>query len=368
MIPFLPLRLINKSYEEEFLAAFRNFLDTGWYIQGPFLKSFEDEFAAEIGTKYCSGVSNGLDALELSLRAAIQLGRLKEGEQVLVPANTFIASILAVLSAKLHPVLVEPDPNTFLITPEGVLDALNKNVKAVMPVHLYGQMVNLNEIREIARDKGLFLIEDAAQSHGAMRSGKKAGSLGDVAAFSFYPGKNLGALGDAGAVTTDDEELWQCINKLRNYGSSKKYHYEYQGRNCRLDDLQAAFLSIKLKSLREILQKRTEFASFYLNTIDNPYITLPTVQIEVKHAWHLFVIRTQNRPEFMRHMMNKGIETAVHYPIPPHKQVGFPEFSELELPVSTMLHREVVSLPLHEGLTAEEVEYIAGAVNSYKEK
>ncbi len=313
MIPFLDLKGLNAQHRDELIEACTRVIDSGWYIQGNECKEFDSEFAQYCGTKYAIGVANGLDALILILRAYKELGFMKDGDEVIVPSNTYIASILAISQNNLVPVLVEPDINTFLINPDKIEEKITSKTKAILPVHLYGQTCEMNKINEIAKKYNLKVIEDSAQSHGAYFTDKRSGNLGDASGFSFYPGKNLGALGDGGAVTTNDEELANTIKALGNYGSHKKYENLYKGINSRLDEMQAAMLRVKLKYLDEEVKKRREIANYYLENIKNDTIILPIVRAEDNHVWHLFVIRTNKRDELQKYLLDNGIQTLIHY-------------------------------------------------------
>ncbi len=364
-IPFLDLKKINAVFQEEYLAAFERVQASGWYILGQEVKQFEEEFAAFCGTKYCIGVANGLDALILILEAYKELGKMEEGDEVIVPSNTYIASILAVSKAGLTPVLVEPDPETCLIDPARIEAAITTRTRAIIPVHLYGQLCDMEAINRITASRSLYVIEDSAQSHGAVSEGKRSGNLGHASGFSFYPGKNLGALGDAGAVTTNDDELFQAIVALRNYGSHKKYHNLYKGMNSRLDELQAALLRVKLKRLAESTAKRQEAARFYREHISNPLVQLPRVTTEEGHVWHLFVVQTDKRDAFAQYLADNGVQTVIHYPIPPHHQPAYSEWSDRTYPISETLHQRVISLPISEVISREELETVARVVNNY---
>ncbi|MEO7291797.1 MAG: DegT/DnrJ/EryC1/StrS family aminotransferase, partial [Ginsengibacter sp.] len=356
MISFLDLKSINLSSKAALLKAFEDVLDSGWFILGEKLKKFENEFAQFCGTKYCIGVANGLDALILILEGYKHLGFINEGDEVIVPSNTYIASILAISKANLTPVLVEPDINTYLIDPALIEQKITSKTKAILPVHLYGQLCNMDAINAIAKKFDLKVIEDSAQSHGAIYSnGKKSGNLGDASGFSFYPGKNLGALGDAGAITTSDEKLADAIIALRNYGSKIKYKNIYKGFNSRLDEMQAAFLSIKLKNLDADNKKRQQIAMFYKSNITNPKIILPVVTNIESHVWHLFVVRVNDRDNFQHYLSENGIQTLIHYPRPPHKQIAFKEWNNLELPISEQIHNEIISLPISPVLKESEI-------------
>lgn len=333
---------------------------------GESLKRFEKEYAAFCGTKHCIGVGNGLDALVLILRAYKELGVMKEGDEVIVPANTYIASILAISANNLVPVLVEPDIRTYNIDPALIEKQITPKTRAILAVHLYGQMANMSLINQIAEKHGLKVIEDGAQSHGAFHHGKPSGSLGDAAGHSFYPGKNLGALGDAGAITTNNDKLAETIAALRNYGSTVKYHNTYKGLNSRLDELQAAFLSIKLKYLRKENEVRKAIANKYLSEIKNERITLPFVDVGNDMVWHLFTVRVENRQLFQDYLTSKSIQTVIHYPVPPHQQKAFIEWKEMSYPVTEKIHSEIISLPISPVMSGEEISEVIDALNSYK--
>jgi len=339
---------------------------------GPETEEFEEKFSEFCGTKYCVGVGNGLDALILSLRSYIELGHMKEGDEVIVPANTYIATILAITESRLKPVLVEPDIRTFNITHDAIEAAISDKTKAIMIVHLYGQSVDVDPIKLIAKKYNLKIIEDAAQAHGASYKNDTVGSLGDTGCFSFFPGKNLGALGDAGAVTTNDYDVFQMLKSLRNYGedifqnlSTRKYKNSYKGRNSRMDEIQAAFLSLKLHDLKSDTDKKRDCAKYYLKNIDNPKIILPYVPSWTNPAWHLFVIRTEERDKLKIYLESLGIKTLIHYPIPPHKQKAFAEWNHLSFPETEKIHNEVLSIPLYPLLSKDNREYIVNAVNTY---
>lgn len=348
------------------MDAFERVLDSGWYIMGAQLNKFEKNFAAYCGTKHAIGVANGLDALILILRAYKELGNFKDGDEVIVPANTYIASILAISANNLVPVLVEPNLQTFNIDPKLIEAAITEKTVAILPVHLYGQLCEMDEIISIAKKHNLKIIEDCAQAHGAMSlGGIKAGNFGDAAGFSFYPGKNLGALGDAGAITTNDAALAETISALLNYGSRVKYENIYKGVNSRLDELQASLLDVKLASLENETELRRKVANRYLTEINNPKIILPLVDFQESHVWHLFVIRTENRTELQQYLTSQGIQTVIHYPIPPHKQKAYEELNHLSLPISEKIHREVISLPISQVMLDEEVSRVIEVVNNY---
>ena len=366
MIPFLDLKELNTQYKAELIEACTRVIDSGWYIQGNECKEFDIEFASYCGTKYAIGVANGLDALILILRAYKELGFMKDGDEVIVPSNTYIASILAISQNNLVPVLVEPDINTYLLNPSKIEEKITSKTKAILPVHLYGQTCEMDKINEIAQKYNLKVIEDSAQSHGAYFKDKRSGNLGDASGFSFYPGKNLGALGDGGAVTTNDEELANSIKALGNYGSHKKYENLYKGVNSRLDEMQAAMLRVKLKYLDNEVEKRREIANYYLQNIKNENIVLPIVRAEDNHVWHLFVIRTSKRDELQKYLSDNGIQTLIHYPIPPHKQNAYAEWNNQSYPISEQIHDEILSLPISGVQSLEDTKKIVQVLNEYK--
>lgn len=363
MIDFLDLKALNAQYRDELVSAATRVIESGWYILGNEVKAFEEEFASYCGSKYCVGVASGLDALSVTLRAWKELGRLKDGDEVIVPANTYIASILAITENRLKPVLVEPDVVTLNLCPENCLKSITADTKAILVVHLYGRISPMPELMQLADENGLLVLEDAAQAHGACINGRKAGSWGHAAGFSFYPGKNLGALGDAGAVTTDDEELATAIRAISNYGSRKKYENLYQGVNSRLDEIQAAFLRVKLRHLDEEINKRREVAEYYLDHIINPAIQLPVNIDRECHVWHLFVIRSAKRDALQNHLAEQGIQTLIHYPIPPHKQVAYKVWGSASYKVSERIHREVLSLPISPVMSLESMVKVVSAVS-----
>lgn len=359
MIKFLDIQKLNQPFEVPFLSKTKEFLDKGWYILGNEVKQFEQSFAQYSNAKHCIGVGNGLDALVLILKAYIQLGNLKKGDEVIVPANTYIASVLAVLQADLVPVFVEPNIETYNINPDLIEEKITSKTKAILLVHLYGQLAEMDGIIELSNQYNLLIIEDAAQAHGLPFKGSHA------RAFSFYPGKNLGALGDGGAITTDDDTLAEVLFSLRNYGSNKKYHNDFIGVNSRLDELQAAFLSIKLPSLNAENEARQKVAKRYLAEIKNSKIVLPTCENFDKHVFHLFVIRTENRDDLQEYLLKNGIETIIHYPIPPHKQKALSDFNQLSLPITEKIHQEVLSLPMSSVLSEDEISNIITTLNCY---
>ncbi|WP_130734574.1 DegT/DnrJ/EryC1/StrS aminotransferase family protein [Flavobacterium sp. J27] len=367
MIKFLDLRLINKPYEIAFQEKMNKFLDKGWYILGDEVVVFEKEFSSYCGTKYCIGVGNGLDALTLIFKGYIQLDKLQKGDEIIVPANTYIASILAILQADLIPVLVEPDYKTYNLDTRLIHEKITAKTKAILAVHLYGQLADMEAINTIAKQYKLLVIEDAAQAHGAVSNWnkRKAGNLGNAAGFSFYPGKNLGALGDAGAITTNDENLAQVLFSMRNYGSKTKYENEILGTNSRLDELQAAFLNVKLPHLENENEKRRNIAKRYLKEIHNGKIQLPFWNESNNHVFHLFVIRAKNRDELIHYLKVNGIQTMIHYPIAPHKQEALQKWHALSFPITEKIHEEVLSIPLNGILSEEEIERIINVLNAY---
>ena len=366
MIPFLDLKAIDQRFESEFQHSLRLFLDSGYYILGNQVKLFEANFARFCGTTHCIGVGNGLDALRLILEAYKILGKLKENDEVLVASNTFIATILAIKQAGLKPVLVETDLDSYNFDLTSLKNAISEKTKAIMPVHLYGQLSPMDEILKISKENNLLVIEDAAQAHDEKNKAKKyVGKLGDAAGFSFYPTKNLGALGDGGAVTTNDDALAEVIKKLRNYGTSTKYVNEFLGFNSRLDELQAAFLNIKLPTLDADNEIRRTIAKKYISKINNDKITLPYYDGSKNHVFHLFVIRVKNRNTLVDHLDRNGIGHLIHYPIPPHKQQALSEFSHLSFPNAEKIHNEIISIPMSPVMIEEEVERVISVLNSY---
>ena len=364
-VPFLDLKAINARHAAELKAAAARVIDSGWYVLGEEVKAFEGEFAAWTGSPHCVGTSDGLSALILALRGWKELGLLKDGDAVAVPANTYIASILAITENRLRPVLVEPDEDTFNLGAVKLAAALTPDVKAVLAVHLYGQLADMSAIAKLCRERGLLLLEDAAQSHGAHIDGVKAGAWGDAAAFSFYPGKNLGALGDAGALTCKDAKLADMVRALRNYGSHEKYKNLVQGPNDRLDELQAALLRVKLKYINADNARRREIAARYRREIKNPAVRLPSVRAsEDSHVWHLFLVRVPDRTAFQQRLLDHGVHTSIHYPIAPHHQQAYAQsLGHLKLPLTEALHREVVSLPISPVMTDDQVAHVVATVN-----
>lgn len=365
MISFLDLKKINAIYEIGFQEKLKAVLENGWYILGNEVKAFETNFANYCGTKHCIGVGNGFDAMVLIFKGYMQLGKLQKGDEVIVPANTYIASILAILEADLIPVLVEPKLETYNLNPDLILKKITSKTKAILAVHMYGQLADMNVINEIAHLNNLLVIEDAAQAHGAISPYGKAGNVSNAAAFSFYPGKNLGSLGDAGAVTTNDDALAKVIQSLRNYGSEKKYQNDFIGVNSRLDELQAAFLNVKLPNLDTENNARKAIAKRYLSEIINEKILLPFWDLSNNHVFHLFVIRTQNRDELQQYLLENRIQTMIHYPIAPHQQKAFEGWNNLSFTITEKIHNEVLSLPISPVLTVDEVDFIISILNSY---
>ena len=368
MIPFLELKAINAQYRQDLIEATTRVIDSGWYIQGAELKAFESEFAAYCGTKHCIGVANGLDALTLVLRAWKELGKLKEGDEVIVPANTYIASILAITENRLKPVLVEPDEYTYNLCPTKTAAVISPDTKAILAVHLYGQLAPMPELMDLANEHGLLVLEDSAQAHGAEIKGKKAGSWGHASGFSFYPGKNLGALGDAGAVTTSDDVLANTIRALGNYGSQKKYENLYQGVNSRLDEMQAAMLRVKLKHLDAETQRRKEIALLYAKGIKHPVLKQPislssALESLESHVFHLYVIRTPEREAIQAQLAKAGVQTLIHYPIAPAQQKAYSLNHLGHFPLTNQIHNEVLSLPMGPHLDDSDVNGVIVAVN-----
>lgn len=366
MIKFLDLQKINAQYGHELKDAASRVIDSGWYLMGKELESFEQNYAQFCGVKYALGVANGLDALRLIFKAYIELGVMQKGDEVIVPANTYIASVLAISDNDLTPVFVEPNIKTYNLDSSKLEAAITNKTKAILTVHLYGQNSIDQQMLDICTQHNLKLVEDSAQSHGALWNGKVSGSIGDAAGHSFYPGKNLGALGDAGAVTTNDETLAKTIEALRNYGSYKKYENIYQGLNSRLDEIQAAFLNVKLKHIQKEILERRRVANYYLEHIYNPAIILPEVLSAEGHVWHLFVIRTTNRDALQNYMNDHGVQTSIHYPIPPHQQGAYTAYNHLCFPITEKVHKEVLSLPISGVNTSEELQKICKVINAFK--
>ena len=366
MIKFLDLKKINDSYEPELSNVIRRVLDNGWYLLGNEVNAFEHEYAQFIGAKHCIGVANGLDALRLILRAYIEMRIMKEGDEIIVPANTYIASILAITDNRLKPILVEPDINTYTIDPFLIEQYISERTKGIMIVHLYGRNSMHPEIQRLIDKYDLKLIEDNAQAQGCYYGGKRTGSIGDASGHSFYPGKNLGALGDAGAVTTNNDELAEVIRALGNYGSRVKYINDFKGLNSRLDEIQAAVLRVKLRHLDADNQQRKNRANFYFTKILNQSLILPQMASNpFSHVWHLFVIRSNDRDNLQKFLMENGIQTLIHYPIPPHRQLAYKEWSGIRLPITEKIHNEVLTLPISPVMVEEDINSVVRIVNQF---
>ena len=368
MIPFLDLKEINANYREELISACKEVIDSGYYINGPNLKSFEDEFASFCKSKHCVGAGNGFDALVMILLAWKHMGKIKSGDECIVPSNTFIASVLAITQAGLVPVLVDPFEEGFNIDPEKIKKAIDMrpNVKVIMPVHLYGQMADMESIMSIAKENNLLVVEDAAQSHGASINGVPAGSWGDAAAFSFYPGKNLGALGDAGAVVSNDKNLIDVIRSIGNYGSHEKYLHEIEGINSRLDEIQAAFLRVRLKNLKNEIQARRNIANIYLENIKNSSVKLPIVGSLESHVFHLFVIKTNSRDLLKNYLKKCDIECSIHYPISIDKQKAFIDKKLIAINESYNDDSLILSLPMGPHLSNDDALYVSKKINNFR--
>ena len=366
MIKFLDLQKINEQYSQELKAAANDVIDSGWYLLGERVNNFENQLKNYCASKNAIAVGNGLDALRLILRGYIEMGIMKPGEEVIVPSNTYIASVLAISDNNLKPILVEPSYDSYNLDISKIEAAITKRTKAILIVHLYGQVCWSKRLEEIALKHNLKIIEDNAQAIGAEWNGIKTGNLGDAAGFSFYPGKNLGALGDSGAVTTNDDELSITIRALANYGSHKKYKNKYQGLNSRMDEIQAAFLSVKLKYIDDEKQIRRQIAERYNREIKNDKILLPNLPINPKeHVWHLYVIRIKDRENLQNYLSNNGVQTLIHYPTPPHKQDAYSEWSESSYPISEDLHNDVLSLPIGPVMEDDEIRKIIKILNEY---
>ncbi|MCU1786054.1 DegT/DnrJ/EryC1/StrS family aminotransferase [Pseudomonas sp. 13B_2.1_Bac1] len=370
MISFLDLKKINAKIREELIESCTRVIDSGWYIAGNELSDFEKKFAEYTGSRHCIGVANGLDALNLTLRAWKEMGRLKERDEVIVPANTYIASILAITENRLVPILVEPDPITYNLDIPNVEAAITRKTRVIMAVHLYGQLCEMPAMMALAKRNRLLVLEDSAQAHGASIDNRRAGNWGDASGFSFYPGKNLGALGDAGAITTNDGELADTIRALRNYGSHEKYKNLYQGVNSRLDELQAAMLSVKLKFLDEQTKQRRNVAQMYLDGITHPSVTLPLTvgtcaRTLESHVWHVFVIRCKQRDELQQYLAEQGIQTIIHYPVPVHRQQAYKDWNYESYPLTETIHQQVLSLPMSPVMSTQDVEAVIMAINNF---
>lgn len=370
MIPFLDIKAINAQQRQELIEAATRVIDSGWYVLGKEVAAFEAEFATYCGTEHCIGVANGLDALVLTLRAWKEMGKLADGDEVIVPANTYVASVLAITENRLTPVFVEPNSQTYNLDAHRVGQAITPKTKAILVVHLYGQLAPMREIMAIAKANGLLVLEDAAQAHGASIEGRRAGNWGDAAGFSFYPGKNLGALGDGGAVTTSDPDLARTVRALGNYGSHKKYENSYIGQNSRLDEIHAAMLRVKLRYLDDQTRRRREIAIGYAQGITNSRVINPIPPIVSAeglrdHVFHLYVVRVPERTAFQAHLKARAIDTIIHYPIPPHKQQAYSLYNNLSLPITEAIHNEVVSLPIGPTMPMDEVKTVIEAVNTF---
>jgi dTDP-4-amino-4,6-dideoxygalactose transaminase len=366
MVKFLDLQKITALYSDEINRAIERTTDSGWFLNGAEVQLFEKEYAHYIGTNRCVSCANGLDALWLIFRAYIELGRLKPGDEVIVPANTFIATVLAISENGLVPVFAEPDENSLQISLSAVKSLMTPKTKAICIVHLYGRCAFTPELADFCKTSGLLIVEDNAQAHGCRYGNSKTGSLGDAAGHSFYPGKILGALGDGGAVTTNDNELADVIRALANYGSEKKYYCGFKGRNSRLDEIQAAVLRIKLKSLENDIAARKRVAQFYVDNITNPKVTLPGKDLLTDHVYHLFPILCAERDRLQKYLFENGVETVIHYPVPPHKQICYKEYNSLSLPITERLAAQELSLPMSPVLTEAEMNQVVECVNSFE--
>ncbi len=361
MIKFLDLHKINERFRSDIDKRIKEVLDSGWYLLGNQDKTFEEHFAKYCGTKHCIGCANGLDALTLIIRAY----GFGAGDEIIVPANTYIASILSISENGCTPVLVEPDINTYNINPDLIEEKITDKTKAIMVVHLYGQAVQMDKVWALAKKYNLKVIEDSAQGHGAYYNGRRTGNLGDASGFSFYPGKNLGCMGDGGCVTTNDDELAAKVRALANYGSHKKYCNLYKGVNSRLDEIQAAILDVKLSHLDDDNARRREISKYYRENIKNPKIILPKTYDEKAHVWHVFVVRTEKRDEFQEYLKQNDIQTIIHYPTPPHKQEAYKEWNNLSFPITEEIHKTIISLPISPVMTDEEAKETVKIINAY---
>ncbi len=362
MIKFLDLEKINNRLRREIDLEIKEVLDSGWYLQGEKNKEFTDNFAKYCGVKHCVGVANGLDALNIIIKGY----GFTDGDEIIVPSNTYIASILAISLNGCVPVLVEPDIKTYNINPDLIEAKITDKTKAIMVVHLYGQAVQMKKVWELAKKYNLKVIEDSAQAHGAIYEGVRTGALSDASGFSFYPGKNLGCLGDGGCITTNDDELFEQIKAIANYGSDRKYHHIYKGINSRLDEIQAAVLNVKLKYLDSDNEKRREISKYYRENIKNPLITLPETYDESAHVWHVFPVRTENRDEFQKYLGENDIQTIIHYPTPPHKQMAYKEWNNLSYPISEEIHKTIISLPISPVMDNNDIDKVVEIVNAYR--
>lgn len=363
---FLDLKKVNDSFEPELTQAIQRVLTSGWYLLGDEVKAFEKEFSTFCGSTDCVGLANGLDALTLIFAAWMEMGVLKEGDEVIVPANTYIASILSITRSRLKPVLVEPDLRTFNLDPAKIEAAVTPKTKAILAVHLYGQCAEMRPIRDICGKYGLKLVEDAAQAHGAIYEGVRTGNLSDAAGFSFYPGKNLGCLGDGGCVTTSDSDLADCIREIANYGSKQKYIHRYQGVNSRLDEMQAAILRMKLHRLDQDNTRRKELARYYMDHIHNPEVKLPEVKNWNAHVFHIFPVLCKQRDLLQTFLEANDIQTQIHYPVPPHKQLAFSSWNESSFPITESIHAMELSLPVSQVFTLHEAETVCECINRFK--
>ncbi len=366
MIKFLDLQKITQQHASEIHEAVKRVIDSGWYLQGKENRVFEQNYAEYIGTRHCIGVANGLDALRLILQAYIELGIMEEGDEIIVPANTFIASVLAITDNKLVPVLVEPNLEDYQIDEKQIESHITDKTKGIMIVHLYGQCSFSHKIEELCVKYNLKLIEDNAQAHGCKFNGRKTGSLGDSAGHSFYPGKNLGAFGDGGAVTTNNDQLADAVRSIANYGSGEKYVFDYQGLNSRLDEIQAAILDVKLKYLDQDTQRRKEVARYYIDNIKHPEVVLPIITDPDAHVFHLFPIRCERRDMLQSYLAENGIQTLIHYPIPPHKQACYKYLNSLSYPITEKIHREELSLPISPVISNDEIKTVVEIINSFR--
>ena len=364
MIKFLDLQQVTAKYSDEIHEAVSRVIDSGWYLQGEMNATFEENYSEYIGTKYTIGVANGLDALIWILRGYIELGVMKPGDEVIVPANTYIATILAITENGLKPVLVEPDINTYEIDESLIEEAITPKTKAIMIVHLYGNCAYTEKIGKLCAKYNLKLLEDNAQAHGCLYNGRRTGSLGDAAAHSFYPGKNLGALGDAGMMTTNDSKIAETVRALANYGSDRRYHNICKGLNCRMDEIQAAALRVKLRHLPEITAARRERAASYHTFITNPLIRKPLP--DAGAVWHQYIVRTNERDRFRLYLSDNGVETDIHYAVPPHLQPCYSEYAALNLPITERIANEVVSLPITEGTPLADIQEISQIINKFR--
>ena len=362
MIKFLDLEKVNNRFRGEIDFRIKTILDKGWYLQGEENEKFSRNFAAYCGVKHALGVGNGLDALRLIIKAY----GFGAGDEIIVPANTYIATILAITDNGCTPVLVEPDINTYNINPDLIEEKITPKTKAIMVVHLYGQAVQMQKIWDLAKKYNLKVFEDCAQAHGAIYQNHRVGNLGNAAAFSFYPGKNLGAMGDAGGITTNDDVLYEKVKAIANYGSDRKYHHIYKGINSRMDEIQAAILDIKLPYLDKDNSRRREIAQNYRENIKNPLIILPKTYSEASHVWHVFAVRTNNRDKFQKYLNENGVQTIIHYPTPPHKQPAYKEWNNISYPISEKIHQEIISLPISPVMTDNEVKELIQIVNAYE--